>query len=160
MIPETAEIEGTIRAVSERPGRRCTTASAGWPTASPPPTAAEREVEIIAGYPVTTNDDSFAQFAIGVADRRGRRRHVVRLPHPVMGAEDFSYLLQNVPGAMMFLGGTPPDRNPATAAPNHSNRVYFDEAAMTAGISLYATAALQHLRPSELIDAARCARCA
>ena len=33
-----------------------------------------------------------------------------------------------------------------TAAPNHSNRVYFDESAMTTGISLYATAALQHLR--------------
>ena len=73
---------------------------------------------------------------------------VVELPHPVMGAEDFSYLLQNVPGAMMFLGGTPLDHNPQTAAPNHSNRVYFDEAAMTSGISLYATAALQHLRPS------------
>ncbi len=72
---------------------------------------------------------------------------MVQLPHPVMGAEDFSYLLQNVPGAMMFLGGTPEGRDPMTAAPNHSNRVYFDESAMTNGISLYATAALQHLRP-------------
>ena len=73
---------------------------------------------------------------------------VVQLPHPVMGAEDFSYLLQNVPGAMMFLGGTPAGRDPTTAAPNHSNRVFFDEPAMTTGISLYATAALQHLRPN------------
>ena len=65
-----------------------------------------------------------------------------------MGAEDFSYVLQNLPGAMMFLGGTPQGVNPATAAPNHSNRVMFDEDAMTAGISLYATAALRHLAPA------------
>ncbi len=48
----------------------------------------------------------------------------------MMGAEDWSYVLQQVPGAMMFLGGTHPDRNLATAAPNHSNRVVFDEQAM------------------------------
>ena len=52
---------------------------------------------------------------------------VIRLPNPVMGAEDFSYVIEQVPGTMMFLGGTPPDRDPATAAPNHSNRVVFDE---------------------------------
>ena len=65
-----------------------------------------------------------------------------------MGAEDFSYVLQNLPGAMVFLGGTPPTRNPATAAPNHSNRVTFDESAMSTGISLYAAAALRHLAPT------------
>jgi hippurate hydrolase len=69
----------------------------------------------------------------------------VKLPHPVMGAEDFSYVLQNLPGAMMFLGGTPHGENPATAAPNHSNRVMFDEPAMATGTALYAAAALRHL---------------
>ena len=70
---------------------------------------------------------------------------VVRQPHPVMGAEDLSYVLQRVPGAMMFLGGTHADRNPATAAPNHSNRVLFDEQAMVNGIATYAAVALDHL---------------
>ena len=42
--------------------------------------------------------------------------HVIRLPNPVMGAEDFSYVLQRVPGAMMFLGGTPLDRDLADGA--------------------------------------------
>ena len=65
-----------------------------------------------------------------------------------MGAEDFSYVLHRVPGAMMFLGATPHDRNPTEAAPNHSNRVYYDEAAMTSGIALYSTAALRHLAPA------------
>ena len=70
---------------------------------------------------------------------------VVRMPNPIMGAEDFSYVLQRVPGSMMFLGGTPPDHNPATAPANHSNRVVFDEDAMTDGIALYAGMALRHL---------------
>ena len=70
---------------------------------------------------------------------------VVRQPHPVMGAEDWSYVLQRVPGAMMFLGGTDLDRSPATAAPNHSNRVLFDEDAMATGIATYAAVALDHL---------------
>ena len=59
-----------------------------------------------------------------------------------MGAEDFSYVLQRVPGAMMFLGGTPAGTDPTTAAPNHSNRVVFDEQAMTTGIAMYAAVAL------------------
>jgi hippurate hydrolase len=62
-----------------------------------------------------------------------------------MGAEDFSYVIDRIPGTMMFLGGTPADRNLATAAPNHSNRVYFDESAMIDGTALYAAVALRHL---------------
>ena len=46
---------------------------------------------------------------------------------------------------MVFLGATPHDRNLATAAPNHSNRVFYDEAAMSTGIALYSAAALNHL---------------
>ena len=62
-----------------------------------------------------------------------------------MGAEDFSYVLQRVPGSMMFLGGTPPEVDLSTAAPNHSNRVFFDEDAMATGIAMYAAVALDHL---------------
>ena len=70
---------------------------------------------------------------------------VRRMPAPVMGSEDFSYVLQKVPGAMAFLGATPKGTNPFTAAPNHSNRVMFDETAMPTGIALYAAMALDHL---------------
>ena len=50
------------------------------------------------------------------------------------------------PGAMVFLGGTHHDRNLSKAAPNHSNRVVFDEEAMVTGTALYAAMALNHLR--------------
>ena len=66
-----------------------------------------------------------------------------------MGAEDFSYVIERVPGTMMFLGGTHADRNPATAPPNHSNRVVFDEEAMVTGIAIPKTVWLRPpLRPT------------
>ncbi len=148
VIPEVAEIEGTIRATSERTRVKI---HDGIRRVAEGVTAAhgcDCTIEIVHGYPVTSNDDRFAEFALDVArDVTGVDR-VVELPHPVMGAEDFSYVLQNVPGAMMFLGGTPDGLNPATAAPNHSNRVMFDESAMAVGIALYAAAALRHLAPA------------
>lgn len=50
---------------------------------------------------------------------------------------------------MAFLGGTPHDKNLATAAPNQSNRVYFEESAMHTGISMYTAAALRKLVPTQ-----------
>jgi len=60
-----------------------------------------------------------------------------------MGAEDFSYVLQNVPGAMMSLGVCPTDvENPLDAAPLHSNRVMLNEDAFASGITMHAAMAM------------------
>jgi hippurate hydrolase len=69
----------------------------------------------------------------------------VALPSPVMGAEDFSYILQQVPGAMAFLGTRPPGVPRGEVAPNHSNRMVLDEGALPTGVALYAAAALRGL---------------
>jgi len=74
----------------------------------------------------------------------GPERSVVAA-EPLMGAEDFSYVLQRVPGAMAFLGACPPGADPASAAGNHSNLVVFDEDALPAGTALYAAMALDAL---------------
>ena len=148
VIPETAEILGTIRAVSESTRSKVHDGIRRIADGIASAHACQADVEIGAGYPVTSNDDRFAEFALSLANDLVGEDRVVRLPHPVMGAEDFSYVLQELPGAMMFLGATAPDRSPAKAAPNHSNRVVFDEAAMSTGISLYAGAALRQLAPS------------
>jgi amidohydrolase len=145
IIPETAHIEGTIRAVSERTRAKVHAGVRRVVEGIAAAHGCEVDVVVDAGYPVTVNDDEFADRVLGVAGRVAGPERVVRQPHPVMGAEDWSYVLQRVPGAMMFLGGTPEDRNPATAAPNHSNRVVFDETAMATGIATYAAVALDHL---------------
>ena len=73
-------------------------------------------------------------------------RNASPMPNPLMGAEDWSYVLQRVPGAMAFLGACAPGTTPADAAPNHSNRVVFDEAAFPNGVAAYAAFALDVLR--------------
>ena len=67
------------------------------------------------------------------------------LAAPIMGAEDFSYVLERVPGMMAFLGARPATEDPATAPQNHSNRVVFDEPTMALGVALYTAAALDFL---------------
>ena len=65
---------------------------------------------------------------------------------PLMAAEDFSYVLQKVPGTLAFLGACPPGIEPDEAPPNHSNRVHFDESAFAHGVAMYAAFALDALR--------------
>jgi len=62
-----------------------------------------------------------------------------------MGAEDWSYVLQEIPGSMAFLGGAPAgvDR----PAPNHSNLFVVDESAMATGMAMYAAVALSRPEP-------------
>src|SRR3712207_2231802 len=97
------------------------------------------------GYPVTVNDAGAAARVDAVVSGLLGVEAVERLATPLMGAEDFSYVLQEVPGAMAFLGACPPGSEPASAAPNHSNLVVFDEEPLPAGVALYAAMALDAL---------------
>ena len=145
IIPETAHIEGTIRAVSERTRSKVHDGIRRVVEGIAMAHGCTVDVQVEAGYPVTVNDESFADHALGLAADLVGQDKVVRQPNPIMGAEDWSYVLQRIPGAMMFIGGTDLERNPATAPPNHSNRVVFDEHAMATGIATYAAVALDHL---------------
>ncbi len=146
VIPETAKIIGTIRAVSEHTRRlvhdNLRRVADGIAAAH----GASVEFEIEHGYPVTINHVGPAAEVSRIAtDILGPKR-VINIANPVMGAEDFSYVLQRVPGAMAFLGATPVGGDPRTAAPNHSNRAVFNEESMSAGIALYTAVALDHLQ--------------
>jgi amidohydrolase len=55
-------------------------------------------------YPVTVNDEAAADLALGVAEGLFGGESTLELPNPSMGAEDFSYFLERVPGAFVWLG--------------------------------------------------------
>ncbi|MFC4944682.1 M20 metallopeptidase family protein [Pseudonocardia sp. GCM10023141] len=146
VIPETAVMEGTLRTLSEPTRallheeihRVCThIALAHGCTA---------EVVIGAGYPVTVNDPDAVQRLETLSASMFGNGRVATMPSPIMGAEDFSYVLNEIPGALAFLGACPPSVDPGIAPPNHSNRVVFDESAMAAGVAVYAGLALDTLR--------------
>jgi hippurate hydrolase len=145
IIPETALLEGTMRTVSETTRTRLKDLVRQVATGIAAAHGASVEIEIEPGYPVTVNDGPFAAFVRDVVGDLIGADHVAEMPAPIMGAEDFSYVLQRVPGAMAFLGARPADQELATAPMNHSNHVVFDESAMAVGIATYAAVALRHL---------------
>lgn len=146
VIPETAYLEGTLRTLDEDVRARVHDVVRRVCRHTALAHGCSAVVDITPGYPVTVNDeDAAARVGALAADVVGRSR-VVTMPTPIMGAEDFSYVLRQVPGALAFLGGCPPGVDPATVAPNHSNRVVFDEAAMATGVAVYAGLALDALR--------------
>ena len=79
-----------------------------------------------------------------VADVLGDGRYVAA-PDPLTGSEDFSYVLEQVPGAFLMLGACPPDTDPFTAPFNHSAEAVFDDAVLADGTALYAELALRRL---------------
>lgn len=141
VIPETVECHGTIRAVSDK--TRDLVVDAVRQVAENVAAAHDcrASVEWIEGnYPVTVNNAGAAQRTLDVARKVVGSDRSVLMPSPGMGAEDWSYVLQAVPGSMAILGAGPP--GVARPAPNHSNRMVIDEPAMAAGIALYAGMAL------------------
>ncbi len=61
-----------------------------------------------------------------------------------MGGEDFSFVLDEVPGTMAYLGACPPGHRPGKVPNNHSDRVVFDEDTMATGMALHAAVAMAH----------------
>jgi amidohydrolase len=145
VIPDSAEMLGTLRALSShtRQAARALVIRVAEGVAAAHGASAEVEVE--AGYPMTVNDPAAAELVRATAaDLLGEDRVTV-LSEPIMGSEDFSYVLQRVPGAMAFLGACPPGLDPDDAPSNHSSQVVFEEEALAAGVATYAALALRHL---------------
>ncbi|MGH3254179.1 MAG: M20 metallopeptidase family protein [Streptosporangiaceae bacterium] len=96
-------------------------------------------------YPVTINDAGEAAFAEQVITGvfGSGRGEVAQFP--ITGAEDFSFVLEQVPGAFVMLGACPPGQDPETAPTNHSAIAVFDDAALADGTALYAELALRRL---------------
>jgi hippurate hydrolase len=145
VIPETATIIGTIRAVSERTRSLLHDGINRVAEGIVAAHGMEVEVDLHIGYDVTVNNEDKASFAADVATAVSGDRNVRIMDHPVMGAEDFSYVLNRVPGAMMFLGLMPEGMDIMKAAPNHSNRAIYEETQMRRGIAVYSSLALRHL---------------
>ena len=145
VIPEVVHLEGTMRTVSDE--RRSAVRASIRRVAEGVAAAhgASVELAIEEGYPVTVNDPAFTSLAREVAIGLVGPDAVTDLAAPVMGAEDFSYVLQRVPGAMFHLGARPAGEDPETAPQNHSNRVVFDEPSMAVGAALLAGVALRFL---------------
>jgi hippurate hydrolase len=145
VIPERAVIEGTIRSFSERAR---SLAHAGLERLAPNIALAHGAVAVVDiedGFPVTVCQapavDLAQRVAIGLFGPHAWRT----MPSPAMGAEDFAYVLQKVPGAMAFLGATPEGGDWRSCCALHSNRMVLDEAVMARGVAMHCAYAEAYL---------------
>jgi hippurate hydrolase len=145
IIPETAFMQGTLRTVSAAQRSAVKERLPGLVAGIAGAFGATAELELEPGYPVTSNDADYCELVRQDATTLLGEDAVRTLPAPIMGAEDFSYVLEKVPGAMVFLGAAPAGVEPASVPQNHSNMVVFEEPTMAVGAALYAAVALRHL---------------
>ncbi len=145
VIPEDAELAGTLRTVDERTREDVHRGIEQVATGIAAAHGCGAEVTIKKGYPVTVNHGGFTDFAVDVLRDLVGAGSVSTMEAPVMGAEDWSYVLQKVPGAMAFLGVCPDGDHPRAAHACHSNRMRLDEEAMAVGIACHAAVALSYL---------------
>jgi amidohydrolase len=142
IIPETASLLGTVRTISERTRSHVLDGLKRVAEGVAAAHGAAVEVNLIRGYPVTVNHDAYAERVLRVATDLLGPEHVQAMATPIMGSEDFSYVLQRVPGAFAFLGTRPAE---GPAPPNHSNRMIVNESALPTGIAMHVAVALDFL---------------
>jgi amidohydrolase len=137
VIPETAHLLGTIRTLDERIRtllhqgieRVCTHVALAH--------GARAEVEVTAGFPVTVCDGRIVDLAQRTATALFGEHAWRTMPTPMMGAEDFAYVLQKLPGAMAFLGAVPEGGDYHSCCGLHSNRMVLDETVMARGVAMH-----------------------
>lgn len=145
VIPEAVNMLGTLRAVSEGSRKRAREGLVQVAKKIAEAHDCRADVTITPGYDVTVNDGRMVDLAAATARELFGERGFVPMPAPVMGAEDWGYVLQRIPGCMVFLGVTPEGCDHHHAAPCHSNKMMLDENAMANGIALYAAVAERFL---------------
>ncbi|MFN2099436.1 M20 family metallopeptidase [Altererythrobacter sp. MF3-039] len=105
----------------------------------------EAEVEIEEGFPVTVCDSQAVALGEKVASDLFGEGVWHGLGNPIMGAEDFSYLLEKVPGAMFFLGVAQDGTDWKSCCAIHSPRMMVDESALPRGAAMLAGCAMEFL---------------
>ena len=145
VIPATAEIAATVRTFSEDTHALVEERLARVATHIAAAHGLTVDVDYVRGYPTTVNTPVEVDRAARVTTTILGPRGFMIAPRPISGSEDFSYVLQQVPGTYLGLGATPRGTDPATAAYNHSAQARFDESALPVGAAVLAGIALDRL---------------
>jgi len=142
VIPDTAELRGTVRTFTAENRdlleRRLGEVVRGVAASL----RAEATVEYSRGYPATVNDPAMTELVAAAAGEVVGADKVVVGP-PMMGAEDFSYFLERVPGSFFFVGSRNEERGLVWG--HHHPRFDLDEAALAVGIEALTRTTLRYL---------------
>lgn len=136
VIPEKARIGGTVRTLNEELRKRIPERLEAVSQGVARGMRADAQLDYTFSYPVTRNDAGAANHALEVARGLFGEDSVLELPNPSMGAEDFAYFLEKVPGAFAWLGVG------EEVSGLHTPRFAFDEKVLPRGAALLTALAL------------------
>ena len=136
IIPETARLGGTVRTLNEDLRKRMPERIEAVARGVAGGMRADAYLDYTFSYPVTRNDADAANRALGVAGGLFGEEVVLELANPSMGAEDFAYFLEKVPGAFVWLGVG------EDVSGLHTPQFAFDEEILPRGAALLAALAL------------------
>ena len=138
IIPEQVEMLGTVRTLSDEDEKLVDerirqivekTAEAAGATAS-------LELPYSSQYPVTFNDVALTNSMLPSLQKSAGVENVKLVP-AVMGAEDFSFFQQKVPGLFFFVGGLPKGKDPKTSGPHHTPEFILDDSSFKTGVNAF-----------------------
>jgi amidohydrolase len=147
ILPDSVAMEGTVRAHDEGIRAEVWKRIDKTAKAIAESQGAKAEVTVFQGVPVTYNDPKLTDWGTSSLKDGLDTQRVTEI-RPVMGAEDFSYLAQVVPGMFFFLGVTPPEEDPLQAPANHSPLFHVHEPALKYGVRALSYLAIDYLSRS------------
>ncbi|SOC56577.1 M20 metallopeptidase family protein [Ornithinimicrobium cerasi] len=145
VIPEKASLGATVRTLSHESVQRMRVETRRVAEGIAAAHGCTAEVDFEVQYPVTINDDAEAQWVGQQLREAFGEDRVLEAPDPLMGSEDFSFVLDRVPGSFIFLHCSPPGVDLADPAMNHSPTVLFDDAVLADQAAALALLALRRL---------------
>lgn len=145
IIPDEVKLMGTLRTLSEATRETMRAAFRRIATDVAAAHGCTAEVEIDEGYPVTMCDPRATGLVRAIAGEISGERGWSEMPTPMMGGEDFSYVLREVPGAMAFIGVAPDGSDPRTNPPLHNTKMTIEETTMAKGVAMHCAAAERYL---------------
>ena len=143
IIPDAVELMGTLRTLSDttREAMRAAFHQIAQGIAAAHGCTADTRIE--EGYPVTMCDPRATDMIRSLAPDVGGEWSP--MPAPMMGGEDFSYVLRMVPGAMAFIGVAAEGTDPLTNPPLHNTRMTIAEDVMAKGVAMHCALATRYL---------------
>ena len=145
VIPETASFGATVRTFSEEHSKKIREVVADVLEGAAKTFGVEVDIEWMPASKVLINDaDAVARSRKVITELFGEGRYW-DMPNPIPGGEDFASVLEEIPGAFIFMGAAPDGVDPRTAPSNHSNRALFDDDVLPLGSAFLAAMAFDTL---------------
>ncbi|PQZ86692.1 amidohydrolase [Arthrobacter sp. MYb227] len=146
IIPETAYFEATIRSFSDEAHEKLQVSVPALLRGIAQAHGLEVTVRYETEYPTTINDEAETAFATHAVAELFDSTAFTAMRDPLAGSEDFSRVLNEVPGSFMFLSALTPGTDLATANYNHSPYAVFDDSVLSRGTALYTHLAVSRLQ--------------